>query len=313
MICSCRLTSKWRHREIVGTNGESLPKSIGDDHPPANNGGALLSMSKHYPLPASDAEVARLRMQSDLFREDATSMLDRIGVQLGWHCLDLCCGVGGITDLLSRRVGLHGEVIGLDMDAWKLDVASEWAKVNLLDNVRYIEGDAFDTGFPPASFDLVHTRFALGVIPGGVDMLEHIFSLVRPGGVVFLEEADIGTLLCVPAHPAWDRAVEAITCVFEEIGADLELGRKLFRLLHHRGLRNLQACPCVHALRAGEPMMFHIPSTLEVMRESALSTGLMNESEMQHLLTELRQHLTRPETLMISYAMIQVSGRVPEP
>ena len=270
-------------------------------------------MTKDYPLPASEAEVARLRMQSDLFREDAASMLDRIGVQAGWRCLDLCCGVGGITDLLSRRVGQNGEVTGLDMDPWKLDVAREWAKVNLLDNVRYIEGDAFDTGLPPASFDLVHTRFALGVIPGGAEMLDHVLSLVRPGGAVFLEEADIGTLLCVPGHPAWDRAVDAMTRVFSHIGADLHLGRKLFRLLREGGLRELRVRPCVHALRAGEPMMFHIPTTLEVMRESVLSMRLMTESELDDVLAALRQHLASPETLMISYAMIQVSGRVPGP
>ena len=95
-------------------------------------------MSQGYPLPASEAEVARLRMQSDLFRDDAEIMLDRIGVRPGWRCLDLCCGVGGITDLLSRRVGLDGAVIGLDRDAWKLEVARDWARANQLDNVRYI-------------------------------------------------------------------------------------------------------------------------------------------------------------------------------
>ncbi len=40
-------------------------------------------MSQGYPLPASEAEVERLRMQSDLFRDDAESMLDRIGVRPG--------------------------------------------------------------------------------------------------------------------------------------------------------------------------------------------------------------------------------------
>ncbi len=141
-------------------------------------------MSQGYPVPASEAEVARLRMQSDLFRDDAESMLDRIGVRPGWRCLDLCCGVGGITDLLSRRVGLDGEVIGLDRDASMLEVARDWARANLLDNVRYLEGDAFDSGLPPASFDLVHTRFALGVIPNGARMLDPILTLVRPGGAL---------------------------------------------------------------------------------------------------------------------------------
>ena len=269
-------------------------------------------MSKDYPLPASQAEVARLRMQSDLFREDAASMLDTIGVQAGWRCLDLCCGVGGVTDLLSHRVGDNGEVVGLDMDPWKLDVAREWARVNHLKNVSYIEGDAFNTGLPAASFDLVHTRFALGVIPGGTGMLDHVLSLIRPGGAVFLEEADIGTLLCVPSHAAWDRAVDAMTRVFDHIGADLRLGRKLFGLLRQRGVQEPRVRPCVHALRAGEPMMLHIPTTLEVMRESVQSMQLMTGAELDDVLADLRQHLARPETLMIAYAMIQVSGRIPE-
>ena len=197
------------------------------------------------------------------------------------------------------------------MDTSKLEVARDWARANLLDNVRYVEGDAFDSGLPPASFDLVHTRFAMGVIPNGVGMLDPILTLVRPGGVVFLEEADIGTLLCVPGHPAWDRAVDAMTRVFDQVGADLELGRKLFALLHRAGLRELRVRPCVHALRAGEPMMLHIPTTLDVMRDSVLSMGLMSACEMDRELADLRRHLGEPETLMISYAMVQVAGRVP--
>ena len=49
------------------------------------------------------------------------------------------------------------------------------------------------------------------------------------------------------------------------------------------------------------------------MRGSVLSMGLMTESEMDHVLADLRRHLSEPETLMISYAMIQVTGRVPGP
>lgn len=89
--------------------------------------------------------------------------------------------------------------------------------------------------------------------------------------------------------------------------------RKKLSIARLGGLRELRIRPCVHALRAGEPMMFHIPTTLEVMRESVLSMRLMTGSELDDVLADLRQHLARPETLMISYAMIQVSGRVPGP
>ncbi len=104
-----------------------------------------------------------------------------------------------------------------------------------------------------------------------------------------------------------------MTRVFDQVGADLELGRKLFALLHRGGLRELRVRPCVHALRAGQPMMLHIPTTLEVMRGSVLSMGLMTESELDQVLADLRRHLSEPETLMIAYAMIQVTGRAPGP
>ena len=47
------------------------------------------------------------------------------------------------------------------------------------------------------------------------------------------------------------------------------------------------------------------------MRGSVLSMGLMTESELDRVLADLRKHLSQPETLTISYAMIQVTGRVP--
>jgi hypothetical protein len=102
-----------------------------------------------------------------------------------------------------------------------------------------------------------------------------------------------------------------MTRVFDQVGADLELGRKLFGMLQRGGLRELRVRPCVHALRAGEPMMFHIPTTLDVMRDSVLSMELMSAPEMDRVLAELRRHLSEPETLMISFGMIQVAGRVP--
>ncbi len=60
-------------------------------------------------------------------------------------------------------------------------------------------------------------------------------------------------------------------------------------------------------------MMLHIPATLEVMRASVLSMGLMSAPEMDQVLGDLRKHLSEPKTLMISYAMIQTTGRVPGP
>lgn len=268
--------------------------------------------SQIYPIATSTHEMERLRMQSDLFRGDAESMLDRIGIAGGWHCLDLCCGVGGITDLLSRRVGTDGTVVGADFDPAKLEVARAWARANGLANVRFEHADAFATGFAEASFDLVHTRFALGVIPHGTEILDHMLTLVRPGGIVFVEEANVRTMECAPPDPVWDRALAVAVDTFARVGADVFLGPKLYAIFRAAGLTGVRVRPCLHALTADDPMMMHLPSTLEGMREAILSTGMVSTAELDRMVEHLREHLSKPDALTISYSMIQVVGSVPE-
>ena len=59
------------------------------------------------PLPARESR-RRDRAAAHPGRGDGArhvTMLDRIGVGPGWRCLDIGCGPGGITGLLSERVG----------------------------------------------------------------------------------------------------------------------------------------------------------------------------------------------------------------
>src|SRR3954465_1577601 len=72
--------------------------------------------SCHYPLERREGEIERLHIQGEAMAPDSAIMLERIGVGAGWHCLDLGCGPGGITGLMSERVGASGRVVGLDAD-----------------------------------------------------------------------------------------------------------------------------------------------------------------------------------------------------
>jgi ubiquinone/menaquinone biosynthesis C-methylase UbiE len=252
-------------------------------------------------------------MQADLFRPDAEAMLERIGVEPGWRCLDLCCGVGGITDILSRHAGPTGTVLGADADAAKLAVARDWALANGLQNVTFEHADAFATGLAPASFDLVHCRFALSVIPNGAAILDHMLALVRPGGIVFVQESNARTMECSPPHPAWDRLLAAMIETFARNGADVLLGPRLYAMFVARGLTELRVRPCLRALRADDPMTMHLPATVESMREAILALGTFTAGELDELLARLREHLSKPETLTLSYTMVQVVGRVPGP
>lgn len=267
-------------------------------------------MATAYPLATSSAEVDRLRMQAELFRPDAAAMLDSLGVGPGWRCLDLCCGIGGITDLLDARIRPGGSCVGLELDPAKVAVATAWAQELQLETVRYVQGDAFRSGLQPGSFDLVHARFALGVIPGGAGILAHALELLRPGGVLFLEEADLDGFCCFPELPEWPAAYRAMHDCFERNGADMRLGRKLHTLLADAGLHDVRVRAVRPALRSGDPMCMHLPETLRALRASILELGLMTPETFEATLAAVTRHLADPRTMVLSFTMVQAAGRV---
>jgi ubiquinone/menaquinone biosynthesis C-methylase UbiE len=263
-----------------------------------------------YPIKTSADEFARLKIQSDLFRNDARTMLAKIGDGSGWRVLDLCCGTGGITDVLSEWVGRDGSVVGADIDTVKLSQARHWAGSLELANVEFVQANAFDSGLTPGSFDLVHARFALSVIQNGLGILDHMMTLVRPGGIVFVEEVNTHTMECAPPISDWDRALALMKDTFLAIGADTTMAMSLRGVFLEKGLTNLDVKPCLHALTAEDPMTMHLPLTLTAMRETISSLGLMERNELNNLVTRVADHLAQPETMTISFSMVQLVGQV---
>lgn len=264
-----------------------------------------------YPIKTTADEYTRLAIQSDLFRDDAHALLQGIGDGRGWHVLDLCCGTGGITDVLSAWVGPEGTVTGADLDTAKLDYARQWAAGLGLDNVTYVEANAFASGLPPQSFDLVHTRFALSVIEDGLGILDHMLTLVKPDGVLCVEEVNSASMACDPPTADWDRAVAVCRDTFAAIGANVNLGPTLRREFLARDLRDVAMTLCVHAQTSTDPMTMHIPLTLDAMRDAIIAHGVMDRAELDALITRVADHLADPLTTTTTFTMVQVAARAP--
>jgi len=264
-----------------------------------------------YPLRRGAEEVARLRMQAAAMEPDAEVLFEQIGVQPGWSCLDLACGVGGVTNLLSRFVGPTDRVVGLDSDPDKLAAARIWAQANGLSNVEFVEGDAYHTNLPRESFDLVHIRFLLTTVGRDDELLSEALALTRPGGIVALQEADVVTLACYPPHPAWDRLKDAIIGVFARTGGDPYAGRRLFGMLRRAGLEDVRFRPFLVGFTSQDWMARFLPNTAASMREAILGAGLMSPSELDEAITACERHLADLDTISTSYLVYQAWGRKP--
>lgn len=257
-----------------------------------------------YPIERRAGEIERLLIQAAAVEFDAGVMLERIGVAAGWRCVDLGCGPGGITALLSGRVGASGRVVGLDTDAVFLDYARQTAR-----NVEFVLGDAFRTGLPRASFDLVHARFLASTAGKPHALLAEALALARPGGTVAFQEPDIGTLKCYPPHPAWDRLVGLCEAVFAQAGGDVRLGQRLHVLAAQAGLESVQYRPFLVGFRSGHAMTDYLPATVESLRGALLRHELIDARELDAALAACRRHLARPDTVFNYVTVAQVWGR----
>jgi SAM-dependent methyltransferase len=261
--------------------------------------------SGNYPLETRDGEIERLHVQSKAWEPDANAMLDRFGKMQGWRCIDIGCGPGGITDLLSARVGSKGKVIGLDRNAKFL----EHARKKAAENVEFRLGDAYSPDLPAGSFDLVHMRFVASTAGEPERLLSAATRLAKPGGIVALEEPDGSTLHCYPPHPAWDMLKAGLLGAFAGVGADLELAKRLYHLVQQSGLRDVQYRTALLGVRSTDPMVDYLPCTVESLRGTIVRLGILSEQDFDAALAECRRHLAQPGTSFTLYTVAQVWGR----
>src|SRR4029078_10500940 len=99
---------------------------------------------------------------------------------------------GGITGLLSERVGPSGRVVGLDAEPVFLAEARGHAGANN----EFFEGNAYSADLPAGTFDLVHLRFVASTAGEPEALLKEARRLARPGGIVVLHEPDMGVRDC---------------------------------------------------------------------------------------------------------------------
>lgn len=194
--------------------------------------------------------------------------------------------------------------MGLDADPVFLKVARSRSPRG-----EFVQGDAYARGLPTGGFDLVHMRFIAGTAGEPERLIAEAVRLVRPGGIVALQEPDMATLNCHPPHPAWDRLKSALVAAFAVVGADVLLGRRLFALVRHAGLDDVQYRPFIIGVRSADPMADYLPATAESLRATILGRKILAETDFDHALADCRAHLAQPDTVFTTYTVAQVWGR----
>ncbi len=98
--------------------------------------------------------------------------------------LDLCCGAGGKSVLISE-MGAR-EVVGVDIDDQFIKMAKKFASKKNISNCRFETGDARELKFEDNSFDYVFSFDALEHVDPPEEMIAEARRVLKPGGKLIM-------------------------------------------------------------------------------------------------------------------------------
>ena len=110
-----------------------------------------------YLLGYRSAEQDRLRKQAQQLADESSRLFDRLALAEGACVVEIGCGPQGCLDLLARRVGPSGLVIGIERSKDAVDLAKDFVREQGLTNVDIICGDASSTDASRAARDRTAT------------------------------------------------------------------------------------------------------------------------------------------------------------
>jgi SAM-dependent methyltransferase len=190
-----------------------------------------------YALRLSEAEVGRYRMMAEQARVAEGELWQQAGIITGARVADIGCGPGAVLPVLAEVVGPTGSVAALDGDSDAVAAARALVESLRLTNVEVRRGAADATGFAPGSFDAITVRHVLAHNgPTEQAIVDHLATLVRPGGCVYLLDIDAHALRTRGADPALEDLNEKYLAFHRSRGNDLQPGLRLDLLLRAAGL-----------------------------------------------------------------------------
>jgi ubiquinone/menaquinone biosynthesis C-methylase UbiE len=255
------------------------------------------------------AELYRLRLQAEVWKPAAEEFFASLSIRPGSHAVDLCCGAVGVLGSLSRAVGARGSVTGVENNPIRLNAARKFVDDVDLSNVTIVEGAAAATGLPSDHFDLVHCRFLFAPTGQPDRILHEMLRLLRPGGIIAIQEPDGSCWDITPRYATWMRLKSAIFGALRADGGNFNAGRHTFGMLAAAGVRQISQRNMVLACHGRHPYKLAPLQFANWLRPQIVSRMLMSEDRLEECLEDAIAVAADRSTVMTSFLVTQVAGR----
>jgi ubiquinone/menaquinone biosynthesis C-methylase UbiE len=261
-----------------------------------------------YLIRGGDKGYDRLLVLARDRRADTLALLGRAGVGGGMRCVDVGCGGGAVTIDLAQLAAPQ-VAIGLDLDEVNLAHARQAAAERGVANIEFRAADvtAWDE---PDDYDVVYSRFLLQHLADPVDLLRRMWSSVRTGGRLVVEDTDFRGWDADPPCAALRFFVDVYRATLERRGGDASSGLRLWTRFGEAGIPTPEPT-VVQSARTGEAKALAW-STLDASADAIVGDGIATREEVEVALDELARFTRDPTTLIVGPRIYQYIARRPE-
>jgi len=261
---------------------------------------------KQYIIDGGEEGADRLTILANATWNFSENFLRLAGLTSGMSVIDLGCGNGAITNRIASAFGPSTRIIGLDANETVLKFARQDALIQNL-NVIY-EPCNLEGSLPQGEFDFVYVRFMLSHLQDPQKLLLKIKPLLKPEGIVAIEDVDFNGHFSYPNSKAFDQYVDAYRRIGEMKGVDPMIGPRLPGLLRSAGFQDVQMSVTAPVYESGPGKLMAF-LTLKSIKKSVLEAGLMTEESIENLIEDLELFTKSPESIMSLPRFFQVFAK----